>query len=415
MPALARVAVAIALLVAARAAGSAAEDAPMSALPAAPAPEAMRSAQAMGAFACALQRRFAAQPGNLLVSPWSLSTALAMTAAGARGETQSEMRKTLAFGAKDDVDGAQAALALALQRDADAAKIEMRSANAIWGARDVAWDPGYQPLCRDRYQGGMSVLDFADEPAARGAINGWVAERTAKRITDLIGPGVLKSDTRLVLTNAVYLRAAWDEPFNERGTSDQPFAAPNGPVTAKLMHRWIHAPSVEKDGVRLVALPYAGKQFEFLVLLPSDPAPAALGDLEAKLDAERIAAWRAAATITHLDVYLPRFQVSTPVLHLANDLAALGMPSAFDSRRADFSGMAHEPLFIGAVEHKAFISVNEEGTEAAAATAVVMRAGGIPRQPPEFRCDRPFLYLLRHVPTGAILFAGRLADPTAKE
>ena len=366
------------------------------------------------AFACDLYLELSGTPGNLFFSPSSISTALAMTYAGARGATASEMAATLCLPDRQDTaHEAYAELLTDLAPGTDATHI-LRVANRLWGQQGFDLLPEFLATVRKHYDGGYAPVDFAraaDE--SREIINTWVAEQTEDKIQDLLQPGTVGAQTRLVLTNAVYFYGLWQHAFELRATADAPFfTTPDRSVDAPFMSQVEHFDLGEADGLRILELPYDGEELSCYILLPD--AHDGLAGLERRLDAEILDGWLADLSRQRVRCILPRFKL-TSQFELGRTLADMGMPSAFSSMQADFSGItAEEPLYISKVVHKAFVDVFEEGTEAAAATAVVLKRLSIAEEDPpvEFRADHPFLFLIRHEGTGTILFMGRVIDPS---
>lgn len=364
--------------------------------------------------------------GNLIVSPYSISQALAMTYAGAEGQTATQIADTLHF----TLD--QGALPAAFQTlngelvtrgtaDADPDNGEsaraLHIANGLWGEQTFPFDPEFSALLADSYGAGLQPADFKNDPeAAREEINGWVAEQTEDRIQDIVPEKVITPDTRLVLANAIYFYGGWASTFNADFTRDDDFSLLDGAsVSVPFMVQQEYLPYAQGDGFQVAEFPYAGSQFTFTVILPDDGQ---FDAIEAGLDSAMLdAAIGQLATGREVLVYLPKFEFSYDA-SLVEPLESLGMTDAFDDNLADFSGMlgegAPDSLVISDVLHKAFISVDEEGTEAAAATAVIMGVGaGAPTEEPlEIRIDRPFLFLIRDTQTGAVLFLGRVMDPS---
>lgn len=385
-----------------------------------PKQEARAAGEATARLAVDLHGALRGEQGNLFFSPYSLSAALAMTREGARGETAAELDRALHFPA--DLAAAQAALVEALRpREVDewdergqrkrVAAYELAVANALWGQEGAPFLEPFTSALAKRYGAPLERLDFRDQAAARRRINGWVEEKTRQRIKDIVPEGLPGPDTRLALANAIHFKAAWLEPFEKHATREAPFHAAGRDVPAKLMRRVDHLMLAEDDAVQVLSLPYRGHTTSMLVILPRKAD--GLAAVEAGLTADRLAGWLRAQRRVKVDVRLPRFEV-THALEARDALGKLGVKRAFDPRQADFSGMlATEPLFVGAILHKAFVAVDEAGTEAAAATVVMMEAGAAPRPetPVDFVADRPFLYLIRHEPTGCVLFMGRLASP----
>ncbi len=364
-------------------------------------------AEGNNAFALELYGKASAEPGNVFFSPYSISTALGMTWAGARGPTADQMAKTLHFG-KDAHAGFAA---LEQQLVGQQPGYQLSVANRLFVQERFRLLDAFTAVTKEHYRAPVEQVDFTKD-ATRKHINGWVEDQTNKRITDLIPPGVLTGDTRLVLVNAIYFKGTWATEFKKADTSTQPFFSGGQKLDARLMFnafgRGAGARYGEVDGVQVLELPYKGGEVTMLVVLPRqrDGLPA----LEKKLDAAKLEQLIGALRPTEVDVWLPRFKV-TQSFSLGGTLAALGMPLAF-TEAADFSGMTgSKGLFISAVLHKAFVEVNEEGTEAAAATAVVMTRESVAPPKPEFRADHPFLFALRDTRSGSVLFLGRLVDP----
>ncbi len=366
------------------------------------------------AFALDLYGQVRGEDGNLFFSPYSVSTALAMTAAGARGATAAEMREALRFSLDPErLPPAFQSLAARLEALEAADGIALRIANSLWPQVDYPLLETYVEQIRTAYAGAIQAVDYVQAAeAARETINRWVEARTEDRIKNLIPGGVLNAMTRLVLVNAIYFKGDWTKPFDPDGTVDAPFRTLDGNrVTVPMMAQQTDFRYAEEAGVQALELPYGDDgELAMLILLPAEPD--GLAALEAELTPEVLNGWTARLRSREVSVFLPRFKL-TRSLTLNRYLQALGIRLAFQGGAADFSGMDGQSgnLFIDSVLHKAFVEVNEEGTEAAAATAVVMRLTMVVDPPPVFRADRPFLFLIRECATGSILFMGRLADP----
>ena len=366
------------------------------------------------AFACDLYGKLKGQEGNLFLSPYSISTALAMTYGGAGGDTGAQMAKTLHFDlAKEGLHPAFAALENGLAGVQKKGKIKLAVANSLWPQKGYAFLPEYLDLCKKNYGTVITPLDYLKAAeSARKTINAWVEDKTSKKITDLIGPGVLGAMTRMVLVNAIYFKGDWASQFKTEATQKHPFHISAGKtVDVALMHQRHEFAYSENDDMQVLELPYAGIDLSMIVLLPRKTD--GIADLEAKLSTQNLTAWTGRLGFPKVDVFLPKFKM-TSQFSLNDKLAALGMTDAFSSK-ADFSGMnGKRDLYISAVIHKAFVEVNEEGTEAAAATAVAISCKSERIEPPSvvFRADHPFLFLIRDNHTGSILFLGRITDPT---
>ena len=356
------------------------------------------------------------QDENLAISPASISTALAMTYGGARGETATAMAGAMHVSSSPDGTMASAGALVRAWNDPSRTAYELAVANRLFGDRSYAFEDAYLAATREQMGAELERLDFAGSPdASRGTINGWVSERTHERIPELLPDGTISGDTRLVLVNAVYFHGRWQETFEPEATSDRLFHAPAGDHAVPTMFRQGGAYG-EDDDVQLLALPYAGGELTMLFVLPRDRG--GLGSVEARLDDALVRRWASRVSENALtQVYLPRFRIETDSLSLRAALSGLGMAIAF-SDAADFTAMCapgEQPLRIDDVIHRVFVELNEEGTEAAAATAVTMVAESAsmdaPPPPPRFEADPPFLFFLRDSRTGAILVAGRVVDP----
>ncbi len=353
---------------------------------------------------------------NLIFSPYSVSLALAMTYAGARGSTETQMADTLHFTLPQEaLHPAFKTLDESLPRAVDGATDEsfrLNVANALWGQAGYPFLPAFIDLLNENYGAGLQQMDFASDPeAARLQINDWVSEQTAQRIKDLLQPKTIDTATRLVLTNAIYFKAAWLVKFEADFTEDGPFTLLDGTqVTVPLMSQEESYTYASGDGYQALMMPYEGSRMAMVILLPDRENFTAF---EESLDADQFSAIVNSLTSAEVNVTLPSFETDSE-FSLSDALIALGMPDAFDPGKADFSGMADEPLVISAVIHKAFVKVDETGTEAAAATAVAMAATAMEENPPvEFRADHPFIYAIYDQETGTILFLGRVLNPAA--
>ena len=375
---------------------------------AAPAGETSPVAADNNAFAADLYAKLAEGEGNLFFSPFSISTALAMTHAGARGQTAEQMAKALHFVLpQDKLHAAMGALVRQLNEAGKQKGAKLIVANALWGHQDFQFLKEFLAVNDGHYGAGLRRVDFASPETARATINGWVADQTNKLIPELIPPGILNPLTRLVLTNAIYFKGTWLTQFEPKRTRELPFTLATGDkVQAPMMHQTGHFGYAEARGWQALEVPYQGRELSMVVVLPRahDGLPALETVFTARFVAERLRT-RAQKVV----VALPKFKLESS-FDLSKVLASMGMPDAF-TRKADFSGMTGgRDLYISAVIHKAVVDVNEEGSEAAAATAVVPAPtnGG---KRVSFRADHPFLFFIRHKPTGSILFLGRVMNP----
>jgi serpin B len=363
------------------------------------------------AFALDLYSALHKQEGNLFLSPYSISTALAMTYGGARGDTREQMAKALKFTLpQNQLHGAFARLQAQLNTEQDKGDIELTVANALWAEKHYSFLEDFIQSTNKNYGAPLNRVDFTNTPEeTRKRINKWAEQKTNDKIKDLIQPGVLNALTRLVLTNAIYFKGNWSHQFKESETKNDRFwLTRDKAVTVPLMTQKGDFSYGKNEDMQLLALPYVGDNLSMLVLLPNEVD--GLSKLETTLTEDTLASWLPLLRKREVRVFLPKFTM-TSEFNLGKILAAMGMPDAF-TPQADFSGMTgNRDLYINAVIHKAFVDVNEEGTEAAAATAVTMKFTSAGTPPPEFRADHPFLFLIRHNPSGSILFLGRVADP----
>jgi serine protease inhibitor len=378
-------------------------------------------AQANTAFAADLYQREHTKAGNLFFSPYSISTALAMTYAGTRGQTANEMAQVLHFTLPQaQVPAAFASLTERLNAVATNKQATLDIANSLWCQKNFPFTDAFLKLTRDSFGAEARSVDFvANTEGARQEINSWISKKTQDKIQDLLQRGQISTDTRLVLCDAVYFKGKWQSQFDAKATRPEPFfTAPSQQVQTTLMFQSLRLRSRQFDNFSLFSLPYGATtdtnqpSVSMVVLLPREVD--GLAALEAQLNAANLGQWLAsadAAPEVKSELYLPRFKLNCR-LDLAKDLAAMGMPAAFGSS-ADFSGMnGQRNLTLSQVVHQAVIDVNEEGTEAAAATAVGVSALAVRRPNPVFRVDHPFIFLIRENQTGSLLFLGRVVDPT---
>lgn len=376
-------------------------------------------ARSSNAFGAALYARLRERPGNLALSPISITTALAMTWGGARGETQREIGAVLQLAGDADA----AALGKLTQALASPGRpLQLTVANRLFGERSFTFEQPFLDRTRATFGAPLEPLDFKGAPdPARRRINTWVDERTGHRIRDLLPPPAITSDTRMVLVNAIHFLADWQSPFKKEFTAPGAFKLAGGAEKrVPMMLQGAQLRLLAADGAQILELPYKDDAAAMLIALPeaADGLPALEGALSgAKLDEWQTAL--AAAAPQLVEVTLPSFTIeaSQPTA-LSEALSALGMPLAFDVERADFTGIGVPPdpafrLYVSEVFHKAFVKVDEKGTEAAAATAVVMAEGtGMPPKPTFFRADHPFLFFIVDKPSRVVLFMGRVVDPS---
>lgn len=351
---------------------------------------------------------------NLVFSPASIALALAMTSAGAKGATLQEMNEVLHITdpstihrSMNGLDSALAAVNKSKDNTTDGgegvSEVQLSIANSLWGQSGLSFEQAFLDLLSSEYGAGMELVDYIGDPeAARQAINEWVATETRDRIPELLAQGVITVDSRLTLVNAIYLKANWNETFDKDLTSKEMFASPAGDVEVDMMHTSQRMAYASGDGWQAVEMPYVFNELTFVVALGegTDTVMPSIAEVTASLADHMV------------ELAFPKFDIETSV-SLADALKALGMPTAFDESAADFSGMTtQDQLVIGDVIHQANITVDEEGTEAAAATAVVMVATSLP-PPATLIVDRPFTFWLRARTTGAVIFMGRVNDPSA--
>jgi serpin B len=394
------------------------------------------AAKATNELAVDVHRQLATGDENLCISPYSIESALAMTFAGADGETRTEMARVLHLTNDAGVPASFSALQRSLEemsaKTAELAKrskqfggpsepITLHIANRLFAQNGYKFREAFLSLVKQNFGGAFEPVDFIADPAAvTQRINKWVADQTHDRIRDLIPGGALDKTTRLVLANALYLKAAWASEFSKNATQPEPFFVHGGgPVDVPMMRKTDKRFGYGRhEGFTVVSLPYASDDLQFVVLLPDEIN--GLRGLESKLTADMLAGC-AKLEKRDVDLHLPKFKLEPPTITLADNFEALGMKTAFDKPQgsANFDKMAprkpNDYLYISQIFHKTFIAVDEKGTEAAAATAVAMMAGTALRSPPpppiEVKVDRPFVYAIQHVPSGVCLFLGRLTEP----
>ena len=358
---------------------------------------------------------------NLILSPYSISLALVMAYGGARGDTRAQMANTLHLNLPDErLYAAFNALDLhltSLNQNTPAEgeqPFRLNIANAVWGQIDYPFNTGYLDLLAQNFGAGLHLTDFIHDPeASRQTINDWVAEQTEQRIRDLLAPGTISPDTRLVLTNAIYFFGAWASQFEEENTADAPFTLLDGStVTVPMMNQTDFFLYTQNEDFTAVSLPYEGGQAAMLIIMP---AQGNFADFEGTFDAAMLEEVEGSLKGGEVILTMPRWEHEAS-FSLPDALIQLGMQDAFDPVSADFTGivepLGQPPLFISDVIHKAFIKVDEQGTEAAAATAVIMEVASAPAEEPvEIRLDHPFIYFILDSQTHTILFMGRVLNP----
>jgi serpin B len=363
-------------------------------------------AAARNQFALELYARVRGREGNLALSPDAVASALTLAGAGAGGKTATAFARVLHTPSGDSL-----AAAAALDRAVRPAGGPLTGATAVWLQEGLTPRPTFRDRLTAHAGGPPRAIDFRGNPAAaRAAVNAWAAQHTIGAVKELLAPQQVDARTRAVLTSVVAFRGRWTEPFSPRQTKDGPFRTAGGPVTVPFMCRRGPARYADADGVELLELPYGGSTLVMTLLLPDEDRP--LAEFEKGLTPARLGEWLAALKTATVDVALPRFTVSDRHT-LRPALSAMGLKEAFGAK-ADFRGIVDtpEPLALADVVHQTAVTVDEEGTTVAAAAAAVIKGRGVPGMT-EFRADRPFLFLIRDVPTGAIVFIGRLSTPAA--
>ena len=357
---------------------------------------------------------------NLFFSPFSIHSALAMTSAGARGSTLEQMSRTLHLTLPQDrlhaaygrwVQSLSAPPPLFRRGEVP---FELVVANALWAQKGYPFHAAFKETVGTHYKAGFNEVDYVrDTEGARRAINAWVEKQTRDKIKELVPQGLLSDMSRLVLTNAIYFKSRWAEEFNEGATKPLPFHLLSGrDKEVAMMYQQDRFNYGETENAQVLEIPYKGHVLSMVVLLPRKND--GLAELEKGLSADALAKWTGGMENKKVKLTLPKFKM-TSEFRLADVLKSMGMTDAFEMKKADFTGIAsNEPLFISEVIHKAYVDVNEEGTEAAAATAVAMTAGSAapkPEEPVVFTADRPFVFLIRHNNSGTVLFMGRVTNP----
>jgi len=366
-------------------------------------------------FAFDLYRNLNAQETgkNIFVSPYSISTALAMAYEGSRGATRKQMAGVFYFDMPDAARQAGFAALLEQTTAGPGKHYKLNVANALWGQKSYHFEPAFTHAIDKFYGGGFNEVDFqGDKSATVNKINTWVEDKTAGKIKGIIHPGDIDESTRLVITNAIYFKGDWESPFKKAATKDEAFHLDGGKtVQAPMMRQTGRFRFLRENGLAAIELPYSDNDLSMIAILPDGD----IDKLGENLSLEKFQQISAGMWPQQVDILLPRFKFDTRYV-LGGNLSAMGMPDAFNGRSADFSGITgSKNLYISSVIHQAMIDVNEEGSEAAAATAIGMSAMSARSNRPEtFRADRPFLFMIVHNSTGSILFMGRVSNPPAE-
>jgi serpin B len=369
-------------------------------------------------FAVDLYQKLRTGQDNLLFSPYSIFNALGMAYAGARGTTQKQMSQAMSLSEASEVPEELArmygSLAEDLDKGSERGKYELNIANAMWGQQSTAFLPDFVKLIESEYEGKLQTVDFAQSSRAAETMNKWVAEQTKGKITNMVSPGDFDEMTRLVLANAIYFKGKWVNPFS--AATPKPFRpAGGGLYYVPMMSLHATLAYAETDDLQIVELPYVGGRISMVILLPRTSD--GIRQLEARLTAQDLSAWAGSVRRVEVMAWVPKFK-GTIAPPLKPVLESLGMKEAFDQESADFSGLAaaKERIYIWDVRHKAYIDVDEEGTEAAAATFGIATSASRDDDEPSYKtfiADHPFLYLIRDRASGVILFLGRMMDPGA--
>jgi serpin B len=380
-------------------------------------PEAVRQlAQSNNGFALALYQALRDEDGNLIYSPYSIFQALLMTGAGAEGATASQMASVLGVDLDDpEIHNLMNALNKVLTTKPEylndgAQPLTFNIANAVWAQKDYYFEESFLDTLSANYDAGLKLVDFNNPEDARALINLWVAAQTNDKIQELIPAGLLDQMTRMVLTNAIYFKGAWSNQFEEKDTEDGSFTLADGSTTTvPFMHGNFTLSALVNEQLSAVRLPYEGGNYAMAAIMPQGDfaefeSQLTAADLEQLLNSIQ-------SSSAMVDLSMPKFQAESR-FGLGEILAGLGMPDAFDAQKADFSGMTGKPdLMISSILHQATIEVNEEGTEAAAATAVAMSVTSMPGQSYTIRLDKPFIYVIYETTTNTITFMGRVVNP----
>jgi serine protease inhibitor len=366
--------------------------------------------EANNAFALDLYAKFRGQEGNLFFSPFSISTVLSMTYAGARERTGKQMASALHFTLDQQrLHPAFAALINQLNGNDDPRGYRLSIANALWGQKGYDILETFKNTNKENYGAGLGELDFATAPEqARKTINSWIERQTQEKIKDLIKPNDLDASTVLVLTNAIYFKGDWASQFKKEQTKEAPFAVrPNEKVLVPMMNQEGLFKYMNDGDFQALELPYAGNDLSMIVFLPK--MAEGLAEFEKSLTIEKLAMWLPKLSRQEVDIALPKFKLISE-FELNQVLIEMGMADAFDSRLADLSSInGSRGLYISLVAHKAYVEVNEEGTEAAAASGVLVPSS----LPPQFHADHPFVFLIKDNRSDSILFLGRVVNPEA--
>jgi serpin B len=368
-------------------------------------------------FAIDLYKKLCSKPGNIFISPYSASAALAMTCAGARGDTEKQMIETLRFSVEPkSIQPAFESLRSILDKLKGKGGVSLNVANSLWPQKGYDIYPEYKDLLKTYYAASIISLDYKSQLGeAIKRINEWVEERTQGRIKDIITPDAINPNTKMVLTNAIYFKGYWEQGFDPDLTEKSNFfiSSDNSIETQMMKHTGMFK-YADIESLQILEMPYAGNELSMIVALPK--ATYGIDQLEKELSSEKLSIWKAKMVSTKVLADFPKFEMSSS-FDLSDELVSMGMIDAFNSRNANFNGIAvgnNDPLYLSSVIHKAFIEVNEQGTQASAATSI-MAPDGISfndAQIPTFRADHPFIFIIQENQTGSVLFIGRVSETT---
>ncbi|XP_012659713.1 serpin B6 [Otolemur garnettii] len=374
--------------------------------------------EASGTFALNLLKMLAEDNSkNVFFSPMSIFSALAMVSMGAKGNTATQIAQALSLnkikgGEGEDVH--QALQSLLSEVNKTDKQYLLRMANRLFGEKTCDFLSGFKDSCHKFYQAELEELDFRNaSEESRKYVNAWVEKKTEGKITELLTPGLVNSLTNLILVNAIYFKGNWEKQFNKQHTKERPFKVSKNekkPVQMMFKKATFKITYIGEIFTQILALPYVGKELNMVIMLPDENTD--LKTVEKEITYEKFMEWTRPDMMDEeeVEVFLPRFKLEENY-DMETVLCSLGMTDAFDQSRADFSGMSSQRnLFLSKVVHKSFVEVNEEGTEAAAATAAIMMMR-CARITPQFRADRPFLFFIQNVRTRQMLFCGRFSSP----
>ena len=368
-------------------------------------------------FAIELYKKLCSETGNISISPYSISASLAMACAGARGNTQKQMTETLRFSVEPkNVQPAFESLRLILDKLEGNGGVSLNVANSLWPQKGYDIFPEYKDLLKTYYGASTISLDYKSQPGeAIKTINEWVEGRTQGRIKDIITPDAINPNTKMVLTNAICFKGDWEEKFDDDLTEDSKFfiSSDNSTEIQMMKHTGMFK-YADIESLQILEIPYAGNELSMIAILPKDTE--GIRALERNISSENLNIWKAKMGSTKVLAHIPRFKILSS-FDLSDALVSMGMIDAFNSRDANFNGIAprnDDPLFLSTVIHKAFVEVNEEGTQASAATSMIAtdEISLNDAQIPVFQADHPFIFLIQENQTGSILFMGRVSEPT---